>query len=76
MVLNAPNKLTLCIRETPKPVLLQTMKTHMKAAFHQGLHCKGKIDLQTKENNIFLRNALAISTNILAAYSLTKTEVH
>ena len=23
------------------------------AAFHQGLHCKGKKDLQTKESNIF-----------------------
>ena len=38
--------LTLCILESPKQVLLQTVKTQMKcsimqhnAAFHQGLHC-------------------------------------
>ena len=33
--------LTLCIRETPKWVLLQTLKTQMthNAAFHQCLHC-------------------------------------
>ena len=47
MVLNAIHAhlmkgLTLCIQETPKWVLLQTVKTQMKrsinAAFHQGLH--------------------------------------
>ena len=26
------------------------------AAFHQGLHCKGKKDLQAKEYNIFFKN--------------------
>ena len=35
----AKTMLTLCIQETPKSALLQTVKTHMKAAFHQGLHC-------------------------------------
>ena len=25
------------------------------AVFHQGLHCRGKKDLQTKEYNIFLK---------------------
>ena len=47
--------LTLCIQETPKRVLLQTVKAQMKcsimlhdAAFHQGLHCKRKKDLQAK----------------------------
>ena len=51
--------LTLCIWETPKEVLLQTVKTQMKCSIM--LHFirldtvrKGKKkDLQTKENNIF-----------------------
>ena len=50
--------LTLCIRETPKRVLLQIVKTQMKCSIM--LHfirvytvCKGKKDLQTK-NTIFL----------------------
>ena len=30
---------------------------HM-AAFHQGLHCKGKIVLQTKEYNVFLKTII------------------
>ena len=48
--------LTLCIPETPKRVLLQTVKTQMKCS--KMLHftrvytvCKGKKDLQTKEYN-------------------------
>ena len=47
-------RLTLCIRETHKRVLLQTMKTQMKCS--KKLHfirvytvCKGKKDLETKE---------------------------
>ena len=42
-------ELTLSIRETPKRVLLQTVKTH-NAAFHHGLHnfVEVKKDLQTK----------------------------
>ena len=49
--------LTRCIQETPKQVLLQTMMTQMKCSimlhFIHVLHCKGKKDHQTKENNIF-----------------------
>ena len=51
--------LTLCILETPKRVLLQTVKTQMKSSIM--LHfirvytvCKGKKDLQAIEYNIFL----------------------
>ena len=50
--------LTLCIRETPKRVLLQTVKTQMKCS--KMLHfirvctvCNGKKGLQTKECNNF-----------------------
>ena len=50
--------LNLCIRETPKRVSLQTVKTMMKCSIM--LHfiwvytvCKGKKDPQTKEYNIF-----------------------
>ena len=50
--------LTLCIRETPKRVFLQTVKTQMKCSLV--LHfirvytvCKVKKDLQTKEYTIF-----------------------
>ena len=51
------SSLPLCIRETPKQVLLQKVKTQMKCSIM--LHfisvytiCKGKKDLQTKEYNI------------------------
>ena len=52
--------LTLCIREAPKWVLLQTVKTEMKCSIMLHLIrvytvCKGKKDLQTKEYNIFLK---------------------
>ena len=40
--------LTLCIRETPKCVPLQTVKTIRVFTV-----CKGETDLQTKENNFF-----------------------
>ena len=50
--------LTLCIRETPKRVLLQTVKTQMKCSIM--LHFirvytvwKAKKDLQTKEYNFY-----------------------
>ena len=50
--------LNLCIRETPKRVSLQTVKTMMKCSIM--LHfiwvytaCKGKKDPQTIEYNIF-----------------------
>ena len=50
--------LILCIQETPKQVLLQTVKTHMKCSIM--LHFirvyivwKGQKDLQTKEYNLF-----------------------
>ena len=50
--------LTLCIVETPKRVLLQTVNTQMKCSMM--LHfirvytvCKGEKDLQAKEYNIF-----------------------
>ena len=50
--------LTLCILETPKRILLQTVKTQMKCSIV--LHfirvhtvCKCKKDLQTKEYNFF-----------------------
>ena len=53
--------LTLCIREIPKRVLLQTVKTQIKCSIM--LHfirvytvCKGKNDFQTKEYNIFFFN--------------------
>ena len=46
--------LTLCIREPPKEVLLQTVKTQMKCSIM--LHfirvytaCRGKIELQTRK---------------------------
>ena len=52
------NPLTLCILETPKRVLLQTVKTQMKCPIK--LHfirvytvCDGKKDLQIKKYNIF-----------------------
>ena len=63
--------LTLCIRESPKWVLLQKVKKPLNgyiinsedpdemphyAAFHQGLHCKDKEDVQTKEYNIFFKS--------------------
>ena len=53
--------LTLCIWETPKRVLLQTVMTQMKCSIM--LHfirvyavCKGKKDLQTKQYNISFLN--------------------
>ena len=54
--------LTLCIRETPKRVLLQTVKTHMKCSImlyfiRVYTVCKGKKDLQTN-NTIFLNYTL------------------
>ena len=50
--------LNLCIGETPKKVLLQTVKTQMKCRLvwhfiRVYTVCKGKKDLQTKEYNIF-----------------------
>ena len=52
------NSLTLCIRETPKWVLLQTVKTHMKCSMLHFIRvytvCKGIKDFQTKEYNILL----------------------
>ena len=50
--------LTLCIRETPKRVVLITVKTKMKCRMMQHFTrvytvCKAKKDLQTKEYNIF-----------------------
>ena len=56
--------LTFCLWETPKRVLLQTVKTHFtnsehpdemlhNAAFHQGLHCYGKKNLHTKNSKTF-----------------------
>ena len=57
LLLNKISTLTLCIRETHKRVLLQTVKTKMKCSIM--LHfirvytvCKGQKDLQTKEYNI------------------------
>ena len=53
-----PSFITLCIRETPKGVLLHTVKTQMKCS--KMLHfirvytvCKGKKDLQTKKYILF-----------------------
>ena len=45
--------LTLCIQETPKRVLLQTVKTQMLHFIRVYTVCKGKKDLQTKEHNTF-----------------------
>ena len=50
--------LTLCIWETPKRVLLQTMNTQMKYSIMLNVIrvytvCKGKNDLQTKETIYF-----------------------
>ena len=50
----------LYIRETPKRVLLQTVKTQMKCRIMRHFIrvypvCKGRKDLQTKEYNIFLK---------------------
>ena len=52
--------IALCIWETPKQVLLQTVKTKMKCIIMMHfirVHtvCKGRKDLQTKEYNIFLK---------------------
>ena len=54
------HSLTLCIPETNKQVILQTVKIQMKCKIM--LHfirvytvCKGKKDLQTKEYNIFFK---------------------
>ena len=57
-IMNTVIPLTLCNRQFPKPVLLQTVKTQMKCS--RMLHfirvytvCEGKKDLQTKEYTIF-----------------------
>ena len=46
--------LTLCIPETPKQVLLQTVKTQMKCSISSGSTLIVKVkNLQTKVYNIF-----------------------
>ena len=56
-ILEKFDPVTLCIRETPKQVLLQTVKTRMKCHILQHFIrvytvCQGKKDLHTK-NTIF-----------------------
>ena len=45
--------LTFCIQKPLKQVLLQTVNTQMKCSMVYAV-CKGKKNLQTKENNVFL----------------------
>ena len=53
-----PGRLTLCVPETPKRVLWQTVKTpdemlHI-AAFHQGLHCLLENYIGPKKVNVII----------------------
>ena len=54
---NQIHMLTLCMLETPKRVLWQTVKTQMKcsimhnAAFHQGLHCLLRLKMTIRDRN-------------------------
>ena len=47
---------TLCSRETPTQVILQTVKTQMKCTMMLHFISQDEKDLQTKEYHIFLKN--------------------